>query len=337
MKLRVKELPTHGDTVVHSPDAPKRRKRSVLYRPVTVMFLLLVCLSLVPVQFNLSYKYKLFDITQALRLEIEKSSEELELLRTKLGRTMALVVPRLPIIHATILVRIYPGDKAKWSAEELGQWFEYLRYAGVSHIYLYDNYLEAEESLEEWVKIGGFSKYVTYHDWSEFQPYSIRGTQIHAYRHSVEHYGNLSQWHMSWDMDEYPYSQVDTAPGFLTRILYTLGANFPEVSQFCCSNYLFLGQGDGDDMVIARYVRRTSTPGNNLVKPIFKPMKALVNVHRHNMLEGKTKNIAPSVLRINHYWGARLQEWGDDTPEIIEKTEEDKGMLLIANELRVKN
>ena len=29
---------------------------------------------------------------------------------------------------------------------------------------------------------------------------------------------------------------------------------------------------------------------------------------------------------MNHYWGARLQNWGEDTAEILAMTEEDMGM-----------
>jgi len=37
---------------------------------------------------------------------------------------------------------------------------------------------------------------------------------------------------------------------------------------------------------------------------------------------------------MNHYWGARLQNWGDDTPEIIAKTQPDNSMKSIIEVLQ---
>ena len=37
---------------------------------------------------------------------------------------------------------------------------------------------------------------------------------------------------------------------------------------------------------------------------------------------------------MNHYWGARLQNWGEDTPKILHQTEEDMGMEPIVQAFR---
>ena len=66
---------------------------------------------------------------------------------TAVGDLYEGVNKRLPLIDAVLLVRIYREDKAKWSKLELEQWFEYMFYAGVQNIYVYDNYKFKNESL----------------------------------------------------------------------------------------------------------------------------------------------------------------------------------------------
>lgn len=50
-------------------------------------------------------------------------------------------------LTAVILVRIYDNDKAKWTKVELRQWIDYMLYAGVERIYLYDHFKVKNESL----------------------------------------------------------------------------------------------------------------------------------------------------------------------------------------------
>ena len=144
----------------------------------------------------------------------------------------------LPTIDATILIRIYPSDNANWTIVELEQWFEYLWYAGVDTIYLYDNYKTKNESLEKFCE--KFEK-VVYHDWSKFHPYSIKSTQVPAYVHAWKNYGIIKaknstrsrgHWLIHWDMDEYPFSKVDNDSGFFRRVLALLIDNAKNPKNF---------------------------------------------------------------------------------------------------------
>ena len=96
-------------------------------------------------------------------------------------------------------------------------------------------------------------------------------------------------------------------------------------------NYLYLGKPLNDSehlLIFDRMWRRTITAGNTLVKPIYRPKQvSSANVH-HNVLRRGFDSYVPgaNLLRMNHYWGARLQHWGEDTPEILNKTVEDLGM-----------
>ncbi|KAL9981103.1 hypothetical protein ACROYT_G009764 [Oculina patagonica] len=88
-------------------------------------------------------------------------------------------------------------------------------------------------------------------------------------------------------------------------------------------------------LLIDRLWRRTHGPANALVKPIYKPSHVKRAVVHHNALsKGRSMNFPVDLLRLNHYWGARLQNWEEDTPEIIAKTEPDNSMEPIVKTLQ---
>lgn len=87
--------------------------------------------------------------------------------------------------------------------------------------------------------------------------------------------------------------------------------------------FLFLGKplnNNEHPLLVDRLWRRTHGPANALVKPIGKPGHVTrARVHRNSLSEGQSIDFPVDQLRIKHYWGARLQNWGEDTPEIIAK------------------
>ncbi|GMI03241.1 hypothetical protein TrRE_jg12140 [Triparma retinervis] len=233
-----------------------------------------------------------------------------------------------PTIHAVILVRIYPDDKPKWTTTELEQWIRYMQYAGVGHIYLYDNYKVPSERLEPWITQTFRTDEVSYHDWGAYQPYTIQGTQVRAYQHALDQYGLKSTYQIPWDMDEYPFVSLDTERGFLQRTIAKLEMAYPNVGEFSCKNFLYLGPNNHQQHTtptIARWKRRTPEPANGLDKPIYRTDRiSRCQVHHNSLKAGwRSMDVDPSILRMNHYWGARIQNWGDDTPESLAKTIED--------------
>ena len=237
-------------------------------------------------------------------------------------------------VAAVILVRIYKDDKPKWGTLELEQWVRYMQYAGVCRVYLYDNYKYKNESLKNWTA-STFSEFeVTYHDWSKYMPYSISGTQLTAYQHALDKYKSLSTWQIAFDMDEYPFSSVDKEPGFLVRFVRRYGEKYPTVSELSMKNFLFLGKPSNETLVIERMLRRTPAPANSLDKPVYRTnCISRAQVHHNSLKCGKSKDVDPVDMRNNHYWGARLQKWGDDTPEILAKTIPDESAREIAQSL----
>ena len=230
-------------------------------------------------------------------------------------------------LTAVFIVRIYQGDKSEMTTSEIKQWLEYLRYAGVEHVYLYDAWYLPGESQEEALDIFIKEKYLTYVDWHKYNPYIREKTQLPAYQHCIDNYGKESTWQAAIDIDEYPFSPSDTEPGFLYRFVKRFSEQHSEVSEITMKNYLFLGEKGKDELLIERLWRHTHGPSNPLVKPIYKPSAIKkVQIHHNKLRSGRSRESPQIEMRMNHYWGARLQNWGPDTKESLVITEEDRGM-----------
>ena len=229
-------------------------------------------------------------------------------------------------LTVVLLVRIYEKDKAKLTTKELKMWLQYLRYAGVEHVYIYDAWVYQNESQLEELKPYQEDGYITYIDWHTHNPYTIAGTQVAAYQHCIDHYSTETEWQAAIDIDEYPFSPVDTSPGFLYRYLKHYSKFHQMVSELTMQNFLFLGKPHDKELMIERLPRRTHNPSNPLVKPIYKPKNVRAQVHHNNLRNGRSQDAPTKELRMNHYWGARLQNWGEDTPDILKKTQVDNGM-----------
>ena len=237
-------------------------------------------------------------------------------------------------LTAVLLVRIYKQDLPQLSTREMMQWLIYLRYAGVEHVYIYDAYHKTEESQRNALDFLTEDGYVTYTDWSSYaNPYGIQKTQVSAYQHCINRWGKDSVWQTAIDIDEYPFSPKDTKPGFLRRFIKTFSRKYRKVSEISMENFLFLGKPLNDSQhpyLIDRIVRRTHRPANNLVKPIYQPSKIRAASVHHNVVgEGQVLKAPTNQLRMNHYWGARLQNWGENTPEIISMTRPDESIREI--------
>lgn len=213
-------------------------------------------------------------------------------------------------------VRIYEGDPAKWTVAELKQWMHFMFLAGVEHIYVCDHYRNETEKLEaalnKYIELG----LVTYLEWGGIaHPMTA---QIKCYQHIINQHKYESIWQIAVDMDEYPFSPNDTEEDFLYRFLKGAPAFVTEVSML---NYLMLGQGDRTrDTVIGRIDRMTPKEANVLVKPIYRPERVQANVHRNHLIMGKRVEAPPKKLRMLHYWGARVQDWGPDTQKTLDIT-----------------
>ncbi|XP_038066058.1 uncharacterized protein LOC119736118 [Patiria miniata] len=225
-------------------------------------------------------------------------------------------------LTAVLLVRIYASDPAKLTTREMMQWLQYLNYAGVQHVYVYDAYFYKKESQRK--KLGCFIKngYVTYVDWShKARPkYTIAGTQVAAYQKCLDKYGHEFAWQVAIDIDEYPYCPGDHEAGFLDRAVRKIAKTKPNVVEISMLNYLYLGKPLNDSvhpLLIDRLWRRTIQRANALVKPIYQPKGiAAANVH-HNSLRRGYVNFTPKAkwLRMSHFWGDGCKIGGRTLPK----------------------
>ena len=231
-------------------------------------------------------------------------------------------------LTAVFILRIYENDKSELTSAEVKQWLEYLRYAGVEHVYLYDIWQLPGESQREELSVFIREGYLTYTDWHKYNPYTRMKSQLPAYQHCIDNYGKDSTWQAAIDIDEYPFSPSDTSSGFLHRFVKKYSMQHSDVSEITMKNYLYLGEKDKTkELLIDRLWRHTHGPANPLVKPIYKPNDiSSAQIHHNRIRRGHSRDASSGELRMNHYWGARLQNWGPDTKESLTKTEDDRGM-----------
>ena len=242
-------------------------------------------------------------------------------------------------LTAVLLVRIYVKDLAQLTTRELRQWLYYLRYAGFEHVYVYDAFVFKEESQAQALKHFIDEGFVTYVDWSHRAfPYSISGTQHSAYQDCINKFGHESMWQAAIDIDEYPFSPTDQQPKFVQRQVAGFSKTMSTASELTMQNFLFLGKpldSNEHPLLIDRLWRRTHGPANLLVKPIYKPSHvSSATVHHNALSKGRSVDFPVNMLRMNHYWGARLQNWGEDTPEIIARTQPDTSMETLVKNLK---
>ena len=118
-------------------------------------------------------------------------------------------------LSAVLVVRIYAYDPARLTTRDMIQWLQYLSYAGIEHVFVYDAYLFKNESQREPLRCfieGGF---VTYVDWShKARPrHTVAGTQVTAYQDCLNKYSHRSAWQTAIDIDEYPVRPWGYFPG----------------------------------------------------------------------------------------------------------------------------
>ncbi|KAK2140920.1 hypothetical protein LSH36_1205g00006 [Paralvinella palmiformis] len=232
-------------------------------------------------------------------------------------------------------VRIYSDDKAKWTIRELKQWIHYMFLAGVEHIFICDHYKNESERLDVPLKRYIARRLVTYLPWSVVR--NPMQAQIKCYQHIIDNYKQHTTWQIAVDMDEYPYSPNDGREGFIVRYLRNVTARYgARISEISINNFLMLGQGDRKrDVVIDRIDRMTPKPANYLSKPLYRPERVRANVHHNRILFGAHLTANDNEMRMLHYWGARVQNWGPDTNRTLAITIPMHGMRdMWANQVR---
>ena len=241
-------------------------------------------------------------------------------------------------LSAVVRVRLYKEDKSKWTIVEFKQWMHYQFWAGAEHIYICNHFLTESESLinplEQYVKLG----LVTVFPWNHIR--AVRGSSTYVkdnannqdscYQHVLDKYRNQSVWQYNFDMDENPYCPRDQSEGFLAKFLKELSQSesgqppSERTVDIRVQNFILHGQGDRKrNMTYDRINRITPHIANQNWKAIYQP-KFVDGLGMHGVKErrGKMWVAEPTKLKMLHYWGARAQEWGPDTPALYKYTVE---------------
>lgn len=237
-------------------------------------------------------------------------------------------------LGAVVLIRVYAHDRARLTLAHLLQWIKYMQYAGVERFYVYDAYEEPHEKLQyDLLHITN----LVYRDWSSKIPYDIVGTQVSAYQDAISSFGHECEWQAALDIDEYPISERDTSPGFVSRYLAQADAKTGEVS---LSNYLQVGPANFDERLWLgeRYRRMTKNPGNDLVKPIYRPgLVSTAGVHHNQLKSGAhAAHADPREIKMAHVWGARISDFKEEiTPELLEMTVESDLLASVIKRVKI--
>lgn len=198
---------------------------------------------------------------------------------------------------AVVVFRFFSDDLLKYNRKDLYEWVTYLKYAGVEHVYMYDNcQVETEcqylQNTSDWTYTLHSDVYMT----SSTTP----GGQISAYRHFLRTFSIRHTHALFADLDEYPFSVVDNRRNFLQR--YVERKAYSQVLLTC---RFFSGPAENG---LSRPLRYTHTT-NHYERRRTKPIVRLNGVQVHNVHKFSTKGstmIAPAgEMYMRHYWGER--------------------------------
>ena len=225
-------------------------------------------------------------------------------------------------LAAVLCVRILQKDKARLTKSHLFEWIKYMRYAGVHKFYVYDAYELPEEKLSYDLR---HEENLIYKDWNAFTPYGIDKTQVRSYQDAIDRYKEECEWQIAVDIDEYPLATNDTEPGFLVRSIKKIADS--NVAEISIQNYMLIGPANFDERfwLGERYFRLTKEPGNNLVKPIYRPKMVKAQVHHNQIIQMNAHSMdAPdNQLKMIHIWGARLTDFKEGeqlSQKLLDKT-----------------
>jgi hypothetical protein len=228
-------------------------------------------------------------------------------------------------LAVVVMVRLYRSDPSRLTYAELTQWLQYINYAGVDHVVLYDAYepkLAAEEMLRTNVSEWPF---ITYVEWPKSKTVSTGDRQLEAYEHARTRYADVARWQIAIDIDEYPFAPNDIDELFLRRAVEKIGSRTPKLAEISMQNYLVVGTSDvvpPPKWLLRRHPRIGLKHANNLVKPIYKPKKVQsARLHNNLLARGGVRVIAPiRELFMAHVWGQRLDDFSDVTSTEVFKS-----------------
>ena len=226
------------------------------------------------------------------------------------SKTISAEYPKYRLV-ASFYVRIHPNDLSQLSKEDLLHFLTFLKYAGVEHVYLHDNWLVEEENLvsflQENVRLGQPDSFVTYNDWHKVsEAYHIKKklhpnivpvyeVEVPAKEDVRVKYSSQFEWWLDMDMDEYVFFRNDVKEGFLRRFVDRMQEEQPTVAQFTFQNYLVVGHRNRSHspLLIQQLNHIFNSPPNRLVKTLcYGPKVKSTGMHSYSV-DGGTRMVEP--------------------------------------------
>lgn len=225
--------------------------------------------------------------------------------------------PRFKLV-SSFYVRIYGNDLSELSREDLLQFLTFLKYAGVEHVYIHDNWLKEDEKifsfLQENARLGQEDSFVTWNDWHDVSAayhekkksspgiVPVYEVEVPAKRDVQKKYSSEFEWWLDMDIDEYVFFKNDMREGFLRRFVEKAERENPNVAQFMFENLLVVGYRNRtrSPIFLQQLNHIFNSPPNPLVKTLCYGPKVngpgmhsySVNgaTHRVPIHEGKSSN-----------------------------------------------
>jgi hypothetical protein len=270
--------------------------------------------------------------------------------------------PHQPVfLSAAVMFRTFDADLEQYTLRDVEEWMAVMRFGGVQHFYVYDQCHSKDEcqpalasshadvTYRRWPPPSEFDFEHPPHHW-ETDDYSH--AQYSAYLHAANTYRACSEWQITMDIDEYPYSRADQKPGYISRAIKQYAGkpgrytSLGSVTQLVIQNQIFMGQPSRPDKPsrIGRNIRRaprtagvafrtTTQARKSRVKSIYRcdDLQEMVfgNPHVFRMEYGRTRLVAENTLTAFHYWGWRGDASDPPSKAFLANTVEDNAMDAI--------
>jgi len=202
---------------------------------------------------------------------------------------------------AVVVFRFFSDDLLQYQITDLEDWASYLRYAGAEHVYLYDNCQLKSEC--QFLKNTSETTYLL-HPGAYMTGKTTPGGQISAYSQFLDTFSHLHTHAFFGDLDEYPFSPIDTERNFLKRFI-----DRTAVAQVLLRCRFFTGKAENSLPRPLRYTHTTlhAEPATRRTKPLVRLGNIKIqNVHRFTV-NGTTVVAEESDLYVRHYWGERAE------------------------------
>lgn len=267
-------------------------------------------------------------------MNVKKKTIEL-ILTLVVGPIVGFIRNRLTTFDHELVIGAIFKDEATY----LDEWLTFHRGVGVDHFYMYNNFSSDDylSVLKPWIESG----WVTLIDWP------MKAGQIHAYADCIKKFKNKTRWMVFIDIDEFLFSPK-------TRDIRTVLREYTDLAGIFVFWILFGSSGHVSrppGSVIEAYTKRLDDHTADTEKAmrgvsaraqqgktIFNPR--LIRIVDHHMpvpwwgqildegrnlppRHAKTRKVAFSVLRVNHYWSKSIEEFHEKVARGRPKTGED--------------